>query len=164
MSSRVRYAVVTLSDRASAGTYVDAAGPRACVLVDDALPSERVRAVLLPDDRREIERALVRLADEERCDLVLTTGGTGLGPRDFTPEATRAVIDRELPGMAEAIRAAGCAHTPLAMLSRGVCGVRGRTLVVNLSGSPKAVAEQLAVVLPVVPHALAMLRGGDHGA
>jgi molybdopterin adenylyltransferase len=101
----------------------------------------------------------VRLADDDVVDLVLTTGGTGLSPRDTTPEATRAVIDREIPGIAEAIRAGGMQHTPRAMLSRGVAGLRGTTIIVNLSGSPRAVNEQLDVLLPVLEHAVEMASG-----
>jgi molybdopterin adenylyltransferase len=156
---RPRFAVVTLSDRAADGTRPDEAGPLAAQLLRDALGTDAAHCDVLPDDAGRLERRLVELADVERCDLVVTTGGTGLSPRDVTPEATLAVIDREVPGIAEAIRAGGLAVTPLAMLSRGVCGQRGRTLILNLSGSPKAVREQLAIVLPVLPHALATGAG-----
>jgi molybdenum cofactor synthesis domain-containing protein len=149
-----RYAVLTLSDRASRGEATDASGPLAAELLAGALGTEALSVEVLADDQASIERRLIALADAARCDLVVTTGGTGLSPRDVTPEATRAVIDREIPGIAEAIRAGGLAKTPLAMLSRAVCGQRGRCLILNLSGSPKAVREQLAVVLPVLAHAL----------
>ena len=155
----MRFAVVTLSDRAVRGERADASGPLLRQLIEEGTGGECVAALVLPDDREEIELALCRLADVECCDLVATTGGTGLAPRDVTPEATLAVIEREVPGMAEAMRAGGRDKTPMAMLSRAVCGIRGRTLIVNLSGSPKAVREQLEVLLPVLPHALATLRG-----
>jgi molybdopterin adenylyltransferase len=156
---RPRFAVVTLSDRAAEGTRVDEAGPLAARLLAEVLGVEAAHRDVLPDDGTRLKQRLLELADLEHCDLIVTTGGTGLSPRDVTPEATLAVIDREVPGMAEAIRAGGLAATPLAMLSRGVCGQRGRTLIINLSGSPKAVREQLAIVLPVLPHALATSAG-----
>jgi molybdopterin adenylyltransferase len=156
---RYRFAVVTLSDRSSAGERDDAAGPLVAELVTAATGGECVRRELRPDERPSIEQVLRELCDDELCDLVLTTGGTGLSPRDVTPEATLAVIDRVVPGMAEAMRAAGLAHTPRAMLSRAVCGQRGHTIIVNLSGSPKAVREQLAALAPVLSHALETATG-----
>ena len=118
---------------------------------------------VLPDDQEAVARWLRRMADEEAVDLVLTTGGTGLAPRDVTPEATLSVLERQAPGIAEALRAAGLAKTPRAMLSRGVAGTRRRTLIINLSGSPKAVQEQWEAFLPVLPHAIETLRGeGQH--
>ena len=157
---RHRVAILTLSDRGAAGQRADASGGAIGDLLGVGLPAAAVVSRgLLPDDRDAIERELRRLADEEVCDLVLTTGGTGLSPRDVTPEATRAVIDREVPGLAEAMRAAGLAHTPRAMLSRGICGLRGQSLIVNLSGSPRAVREQLEAILPALPHALEVARG-----
>ncbi len=155
----VRYAVVTLSDRASAGHYADEAGPAIVSRLEAAVPAVRVAQQVLADDRDKLEAALVRLADGEVVDLILTTGGTGLSPRDVTPEATLSVIDREIPGIAEAIRAGGLQHTPRAMLSRGVAGLRRQTIIVNLSGSPRAVHEQLDVLLPVLPHAIEMASG-----
>jgi molybdenum cofactor synthesis domain-containing protein len=161
-----RYAVITMSDRAASGTRPDTAGPLVATLVEDVLGVKPFAYDILPDDEAALTQRLIALCDDERCDLILTTGGTGLSPRDVTPEATLAVVDREVPGIAEAIRAGGLAHTPLAMLSRGVCGQRGRTLIVNLSGSSKAVQEQLAVVLPVLAHALDIAGPGprDCGA
>ena len=156
---RYRFAVVTLSDRGSAGTRADGSGPLVAELVGAATGGECVAQHLLPDDRASIEQALRQLCDEELCDLVVTTGGTGLSPRDVTPEATLAVLDRQIPGMAEAMRAAGLAHTPRAMLSRAVCGQRGHSIIVNLSGSPKAVREQLEALGPVLPHALETATG-----
>jgi molybdenum cofactor synthesis domain-containing protein len=156
---RSRFAVLTLSDRAADGTRPDEAGPLAVEILRGALGTEPIAAEILSDDRERLRARLIELADFEQCDLIVTTGGTGLAPRDTTPEATLAVIEREVPGIAEAIRAGGLAKTPLAMLSRGVCGQRGRTLIVNLSGSPKAVREQLAIVLPVLRHALETAAG-----
>ena len=156
---RYRYAVVTVSDRGTSGEREDASGPLVAELVQASFPAFEVSRELIPDDRKAIEELLVQLCDDKLCDLVLTTGGTGLSPRDVTPEATAAVIDREVPGMADAVRAAGLAKTPHAMLSRALCGQRGHTLVINLSGSPKAVREQLEVLQPVLPHALETATG-----
>ena len=154
-----RLAVVTLSDKGAAGQREDIGGDTAVELLQRALPGELVARTLLPDQQDRIEAELRRLCDEQVCDLVVTTGGTGLSPRDVTPEATAAVIDREVPGLAEVMRAAGMAKTPRAMLSRGVCGMRGQSLIVNLSGSPKAVAEQLEAILPALPHGIEVASG-----
>ncbi len=157
--NRPRLAVVTLSDKGSAGQREDVGGDTAVAMLQDAMGVEVVARTLLPDDQPAIEAELKRLCDEEVCDLVVTTGGTGLSPRDVTPEATLAVLHREVPGMAEAMRAAGMAHTPRAMLSRGVCGMRGQALIINLSGSPKAVREQIDAVLPSLDHAVEVASG-----
>ena len=150
--------VVTASDGTVAGTREDTSGPA----VEAMLVAEgfTVTRELVPDDRAAIAALIVRLADVDGRALVAVTGGTGLGPRDITPEATRDVIEREVPGLAEAMRAAGRAITPRADLARGVCGVRGRTLVLNLPGSPKGATESLAAVMGLVPHALDLI-GGD---
>jgi molybdopterin adenylyltransferase len=156
---KVRYAVVTLSDRGAAGKREDTSGALICELLEGSLAGQLVHKTVLRDDRPAIERTLVRLCDEELCDLIITTGGTGLSPRDVTPEATAAVMDREIPGMAEAMRAVGLTHTPRAMLSRGICAMRSTALIINLSGSPKAVKEQLEVLLPALPHAVQTASG-----
>ena len=150
--------VVTASDSAHDGTREDASGPAVVELLTAAGFS--VDREVVPDDRARIAAALARLADEAGRALVVVTGGTGLGPRDVTPEATRDVIEREVPGLAEAMRAAGRAITPRADLSRGVCGVRGRTLILDLPGSPKGATESLAAVLDLLPHAVDLI-GGD---
>ncbi len=152
-------AVITVSNRASAGVYADEAGPA----VADALRAEGfdvADVTVVPDGREVVAAALVEAC--ERARLVVTTGGTGLHPLDQTPEATTDVIDRLVPGLAEAMRTASLAVTPMAALSRGVAGVRGRSLIINLPGSPRGALENLRVVLPVLRHALDQLEGGDH--
>jgi len=154
-----RAIVITVSSRAAAGVYADEAGPAVGnVLRDAGLEVVDVRVV--PDGRAVVATEIRAACDE--ADLVVTTGGTGLHPLDETPEATRDVLDREAPGIAEAMRAASLAVTPTAMLSRGAAGTRGTTLVINLPGSPKAAVENLEAVLPALGHALAQLAGGDH--
>jgi len=158
----MRVAVLTVSDSAAAGQQADLSGPLLRELVEQA-GGTLVRADVLPDELDAIAAWLKRVADEDRADLALTSGGTGLAPRDVTPEATKSVLEKEAPGIAEAIRAAGLAKTSRAMLSRGVAGVRGNTLIVNLSGSPKAVKEQWEALQPVIHHAIDTVRGeGAH--
>jgi molybdopterin adenylyltransferase len=152
----VRVAVLTVSDRVAAGTRDDAGGGALCELLEGA-GAELVSRGVVADEREPITAALAAMAAD--AEVVLTTGGTGLGPRDVTPEATRAVLDREAPGIAEALRAASLAITPFAMLSRGAAGLAGRTLVVNLPGNPKAVREEWAVLAPVLAHAVETARG-----
>jgi molybdopterin adenylyltransferase len=151
---------LTLSDRASAGVYEDRSGPEIQRVLGEHVtePVEWV-AVLIPDERARIEAELRRLCDEERCDLVVTTGGTGPAPRDVTPEATRAVLDRELPGFGEIMRMQSFAKVPTAILSRATAGTRGRSMIVNLPGNPRAIGECLPLVLPAIFEALRHLRG-----
>lgn len=155
----MRVGVLTVSDRAHQGVYQDETGPRLVRLVTERLGWEVVLTAVVPDDVDTIRDTLLTYSDQERLHLILTTGGTGFAPRDVTPEATRAVIEREAPGLAEAMRSASLRVTPHAMLSRGVCGIRGQTLIINLPGSPRAAQENLEVILPALPHALALLTG-----
>lgn len=152
-----RIGVITASDKAFRGEREDKSGLLIRELLAPLGTVEEYR--VLPDDREAIKAALLQMADELGLDLVLTTGGTGLGPRDVTPDATREVMDREVPGLAEAMRAKGLEQTPHAMLSRALAGTRGRTLIVNLPGSPRGVRESLEVLLPAMPHALEVLQG-----
>ncbi len=150
---------VTLSDRASAGIYEDLSGPEIERVVRELLDPDAVfLARLLPDDRTQVETMLVDLADGEQCPLILTTGGTGPCPRDITPEATRAVIEKELPGFGEAMRAGSFRTVPTAILSRATAGVRGRTLVINLPGNPKAIRECLQPVTEAIRECLKHLQ------
>ena len=156
----MKIARVTLSDRASAGVYEDRSGPEIeRVLAELGVADTEWVRVLIADDRATIEATLRRLCDEESCELVLTTGGTGPAPRDVTPEATRAVIERELPGFGEIMRVQSFAKVPTAILSRSTAGTRGRTLIVNLPGNPKAIGECLPLILPAIREALRHLRG-----
>jgi molybdopterin adenylyltransferase len=157
VSERFTAALIVLSDRAAEGSRADTCLP---IMREQLGPAyEIVRELILPDDPGALQAELIELADSRSAALIITSGGTGLGPRDKTPEATAAVIDYAVPGIGEAIRAAALTHTRTAMLSRAVAGVRNRTLIVNLPGSPKAVSESLAVVVPVLPHALELLAG-----
>jgi molybdenum cofactor synthesis domain-containing protein len=156
----IRAAVVTVSDKGYAGEREDTSGP----LLANALRkmgAEVVGQIVVPDEQVQIEAILVELADEAQLDLVVTTGGTGPAPRDVTPEATRTVIEREMPGLAEVLRAEGYRKTPMAVISRGVSGIRKGTLIVNLPGSPKAVREGMETLTPILPHTIRMLRGVD---
>ena len=154
----MRVAVLTVSDRSAKGERRDAGGPAVeAAVVRFVAGAEVVHRLVVPDDVAKISEAIARAA--AAADLVLTTGGTGLSPRDVTPQATRAVIDYEVPGLAEAMRAATRAAVPTAVLSRQVAGVRGRTLVVNLPGSPRGAVECLEAIAAVLPHAVATLRG-----
>lgn len=154
----IRAGILTISDMASRGQREDTSGAEIRrVLAENGALVERYE--IIADDAAAISERLRRWSDDKTLDLIVTTGGTGLGPRDVTPQATRQIIDYEVEGMAEAMREEGRKSTPLAMLSRAVVGVRGRTLIVNLPGSPRAVREGLSVLLPVLPHAVELLRG-----
>ncbi len=155
----VSLAWIVLSDRAAAGERDDACGALIAELAQQALPLRHVQGFVLPDDPGRLKALLLRLAFEDRFDLVLTSGGTGLTPRDTTPEATLAVLDRRMESLERAMTAAGLAATPRACLSRAAAGTIGRSLVVNLPGSPKAVRESLEAVLPALEHGLAKLAG-----
>ena len=157
----IRAAVVTVSDRCARGEQEDRSGELLCELLREA-GAEVVAREVLSDDLEPLSARLRELADRPDINLVVTTGGTGLAPRDNTPEATRAVVEREVPGLSEAMRAETLRQTPTAMLSRGVCGVCTGALVVNLPGSPKAVRECFAVIRPVLAHAVSQLAGEDH--
>jgi molybdopterin adenylyltransferase len=153
----IRFGILTLSDRSSRGERADSSGPALANLIQTGGWSV-VEQSLLPDDESAIREMLASWADSGEMDVILTTGGTGFSPRDVTPEATRAVIEREAPGLAEAMRAASLKVTPHAMLSRIVTGIRGKTLIINLPGSPKGAVENLQVITPVLPHAVQLLH------
>ena len=152
----MKIAILTISDRGAAGETEDKSGPLIAQIIGERTVWEVARQEIVPDDQQVIARILLRWC-EEKINLILTTGGTGFAPRDVTPEATRQVIEREAPGIAEALRAESLKITHHAMLSRAVAGIRGRTLIINLPGSPKAVKENLDVLLPILPHALGLL-------
>ena len=152
--------VLTISDSGAKGARQDTSGEKIREMVTQ-IPEAIISAgAIIPDERELIEGPLCEWSDDKRLNLIITTGGTGLAPRDITPEATKAVIDREAPGIAEAMRAISLQHTPFGMLSRGIAGTRGYTLIINLPGSPKAVKECLEYVLPVLPHAINLLIEG----
>jgi molybdopterin adenylyltransferase len=153
----IKVGLLTVSDRSARGERADLSGPalRQAVLEQGW---EVVEQAILPDERLELEAWLANRADSDRMDIILTTGGTGFARRDVTPEATQAVVERPAPGLAEAMRASSLKEKPHAMLSRAAAGIRGRTLIVNLPGSPRAAVENLNVILPALPHAVQLLR------
>ena len=161
MSSLIRAVVITVSDGAASGTRQDTSGPELVALLELS-GAEVVGTEVIADDLETLRESLLAYAEREDVNLIMTTGGTGFSPRDNTPEATRAVIEREAPGLAEAMRAETLRQTPTAMLSRAVCGVRSGALIINLPGSPRAGRECFAVVRPVLGHAVALLAGRSH--
>jgi molybdopterin adenylyltransferase len=154
----LRFGILTLSDRSARGERADLSGPALVKLIEMQAWTV-ARQGILPDEESAIRATLIEWADCRDLDIILTTGGTGFSARDVTPEATRAVIEREAPGIAEAMRAAGLRKTPHAMLSRALAGIRGRTLIVNLPGSPTGALENLETILAVLPHAVQLLQG-----
>jgi molybdenum cofactor synthesis domain-containing protein len=158
----MRYAVLTVSDRCFAGTATDEAGPALCKLMEMSLNAGRVATSIVPDELEAIAGRLTEWSSmEDAPDVILTTGGTGLGPRDVTPEATRRVLDRLHPGLMELSRSEG--GTPYAYLSRGVAGTLGGSLIINLPGSTTGAVESLRAILPVLAHAVDSMQGGGHG-
>jgi len=158
----MRVAILTISDSVSSGKSQDRSGP-ALVARCKELGWEVVSNAVRADDQPAIESLLKEIADSNRADLILTTGGTGLGPRDVTPEATAAITDRFIPGFPEHMRAAGAAKTPRAILSRGVAAIRGATIILNLPGSPTGAVESLDVIADLLPHSVDVLHGHHHG-
>jgi len=158
---RIKVAVLTISDSCTKGSREDLSGRT----IRDMLPEETFEVCekkIVPDDYKAIVETLKSFADVNDIDLVLTTGGTGLGPRDVTPEATASVCERIVPGLGEVMRAEGLKKTPNAILSRSFAGIRRKTLIINMPGSPKAVRECLEIILNVIPHAVKMMHGGGH--
>ena len=157
----IKVAILTVSDSCSQRKREDVSGQT----IKNVLPNDKFEICeykIVADEIEDIKKELIHFADQLKTDIVLTTGGTGLGPRDVTPEATADVCQKIVPGLAEAMRSEGLKKTKNAMLSRGVAGIRGNTLIINLPGSPKAVKESLQIILDVLPHAVDMMRGGGH--
>lgn len=157
---KIRAVVITLSDKGARGEREDQSGPIIAAMIESQGMVVIDRRII-PDEKEMIRRFLLECCDARQVDLILTTGGTGVGPRDVTPEATREVIDKEIPGMGEAMRRASAAVTPHAMISRALVGIRGRTLIINLPGSPRGARENLAVLLPALPHAIEKIKGDE---
>jgi molybdenum cofactor synthesis domain-containing protein len=153
-----RAVVITVSDKGSRGERIDVSGPELTAMLQEA-GIEIVGRRIIPDEQEMIRAALIEASDGNRADLILTTGGTGVSPRDVTPDATLAVIDRQVPGMAEEMRRRSAAITPHAMISRAIVGIRGQTLIINLPGSPKGSRENLAVLMPALTHTIEKIKG-----
>jgi len=154
-------AIITISDTVASGERQDASGPAVAARCQE-LKFTVESTHTLPDDPAQIRSLLSKLADAQNIDVILTTGGTGIGPRDSTPEATQAIAERLVPGMAEEMRRKGFAHTPRAILSRGVAAIRGSTLILNLPGSPKGAVESLDAVAALLPHSVQIIHGARH--
>jgi molybdenum cofactor synthesis domain-containing protein len=161
MSAEIRAVVITVSDRCARGQARDESGPALAQLLEE-MGAQIIATLIVPDDLEPLTEKLCGYADDGDANLVITTGGTGFSPRDNTPEATRAAIQREVPGLSEAMRMQTLKQTPLAMLARGVCGIRANALIINLPGSPKGVRESFAVIKPALPHAIGLLAGQPH--
>lgn len=153
----MKVGIITVSDKGSKGQREDLSGQA----IREAIKADSYEYLIVPDEQAQISNTIIDFIDKKSCDVVFTTGGTGLSPRDVTPEATKKVIDREIPGIAEAMRAESYKIKKTALLSRAIAGHRGKSLVINLPGSPKAVKECLEIVLPVIPHALEVLEKGS---
>lgn len=156
----IKVAVLTMSDKGSRGEREDESGRLICEMVKD-ISGEVITHEVIPDEQNIIEERLKHFADNLRADVIITTGGTGVSPRDITPEATRNVLEKEIPGLAEVMRAEGCKKTIRAAISRGLVGIRGRTLIVNLPGSPKGVKEGMNVILSTIPHVVEKMQGDE---
>jgi molybdopterin adenylyltransferase len=152
--------IITVSDKGSQGKRQDLSGPAIAEMLAGA-GIQIKKTLIIPDEVDQISEAIIQFADVEKLDLILTTGGTGVSPRDLTPDATLKVIDKEVPGMAEAMRLASMKITPHAMISRAIAGIRGRCLIINLPGSPKGAKENLAAVLPALQHTIEKIKGDD---
>jgi len=155
----IKVGIITISDRGSRGEREDLSGEEIKKLIQRLPTAELAEYTIIPDEEEIIAKTLITYTDQKGIDLIITSGGTGLSPRDVTPEATKKIIEREVPGMAEAMRWEALKINPFGMLSRGVVGTRRQSLIINLPGSPKAVRENLATLLPVIPHALKKLKG-----
>jgi molybdenum cofactor synthesis domain-containing protein len=156
----MKIGIITVSDRCSEGKREDESGPLIRQMVENL--GEVIKYEIIPDEKAPISQAIKKAIDQLKVDLVLTTGGTGVSLRDVTPEATRQVLEREIPGFGEFMRQKSFKITPMAILSRATAGIRGKSLIINLPGSPKAVKECLEIILPVIPHALDMIKGKGH--
>jgi len=162
-ATQIRVVVITVSDACSRGERKDTSGETLVLLLKD-IDAEIVATTIVPDDREPLAETIRAFADRADVNLVITTGGTGFSPRDNTPEATLAIVERAAPGLSEAMRMETLKQTPMAMISRGVCGIRSSALIINLPGSPKGVRESFAVIKPVLNHAIALLVGDPDDA